>query len=70
MSDVEGVRNLVGTGLVEFAGGVMTAVFALGYLLRISALMTGGGIHYSYCLWPGINKAFGTIRPSFARARK
>ncbi len=31
MSDVEGVRNLIGTGLVEFVGGLMTAVFALVY---------------------------------------
>ena len=36
MSDVEGVRNLVGTGLVEFAGGLMTAVIALVVLMRIS----------------------------------
>jgi ABC-type multidrug transport system fused ATPase/permease subunit len=41
MSDVEGVRNLIGTGLVEFVGGVMTAVVALVVLLRISAVMTG-----------------------------
>src|SRR5713101_5388953 len=34
MSDVEGVRNLVGTGLVEFVGGLMTAVIALVYLLH------------------------------------
>ena len=40
MSDVEGVRNLIGTGLVEFVGGVLTAVLALVILLRISALMT------------------------------
>ena len=40
MSDVEGVRNLIGTGLVEFAGGVMTAVLALVILLRISTMMT------------------------------
>ncbi len=31
MSDVEGVRNLIGTGLVEFVGGLMTAVIALVY---------------------------------------
>src|SRR5262249_35733406 len=41
MSDVEGVRNLVGTGLVEFVGGILTAIFALVFLLRISALLTG-----------------------------
>jgi subfamily B ATP-binding cassette protein MsbA len=40
MSDVEGVRNLVGTGLVEFAGGLLTAVLALILMLRISATMT------------------------------
>ena len=31
MSDVEGLRNLVGTGLVEFVGSLMTAIFALGH---------------------------------------
>ena len=41
MSDVEGVRNLIGTGLVEFLGGLLTATIALVLLLRISPLMTG-----------------------------
>jgi len=40
MSDVEGVRNLVGTGLVEFVGGMLTAVLAFVYLLHRSALVT------------------------------
>src|ERR1700761_2672414 len=40
MSDVEGVRNLVGTGLVEFVGGVLTALLAFIILLRMSTLMT------------------------------
>lgn len=40
MSDVEGVRNLVGTGLVEFAGGILTAVLAFIYLLHRSAVVT------------------------------
>src|SRR5207244_4651888 len=40
MSDVEGVRNLIGTGLVEFAGGLLTAVLALVLMLRISAVIT------------------------------
>src|SRR5258708_5514957 len=35
MSDVEGIRNLIGTGLVEFAGGLLTAVIALVVLIRI-----------------------------------
>jgi subfamily B ATP-binding cassette protein MsbA len=40
MSDVEGVRNLLGTGLVDFAGGLLTSIIALVVLFRISALMT------------------------------
>src|SRR5579862_2637833 len=39
MSDVEGVRNLIGTDLVDFVGGLMTAFIALFFLLRISVLM-------------------------------
>lgn len=40
MTDVEGVRNLVGTGLVEFVGGLFTAVLAFGYLLHLSVSIT------------------------------
>tara|TARA_R110002051_G_scaffold131376_2_gene205261 strand:- start:265 stop:2001 length:1737 start_codon:yes stop_codon:yes gene_type:complete len=40
MSDVEGVRNLIGTGLVQLVGGTITAVVALVLLLRISPTMT------------------------------
>lgn len=68
MSDVEGVRNLVGTGLVQLIGGSLTAVLSLVILLRINATMT------SFVLLPVIVfgfialKAFGYIRPIF-RAR-
>src|ERR1700738_3767328 len=40
MSDVEGVRNLIGTGLGEFLGGVMTGVFALVFLIHTRVTMT------------------------------
>jgi ABC-type multidrug transport system fused ATPase/permease subunit len=40
MTDVEGVRNLVGTGLVEFVGGLLTAVLAFLYLLHRSVEVT------------------------------
>ncbi len=40
MSDVEGLRNLVGTGLVEFLGGVLTAVLTFGVLLWMSVKLT------------------------------
>ncbi|MEZ5040954.1 MAG: ABC transporter ATP-binding protein [Saprospiraceae bacterium] len=65
MTDVEGVRNLVGTGLVQLVGGTLTAVVSLFLLIRISPMMT------LYVLVPvGIFayialKAFGYIRPVF-----
>ena len=68
MSDVEGVRNLIGTGLVEFAGGLMTAAIALIYLLHTSVLMTAVAFAILIVFGLGINKAFATIRPIF-RAR-
>jgi subfamily B ATP-binding cassette protein MsbA len=40
MSDVEGVRNLIGTGLVEFAGSILTAVLALTILLHLNVSVT------------------------------
>jgi len=40
MSDVEGVRNLIGTGLVQLVGGTITAVVSVILLIRINGLMT------------------------------
>jgi ABC-type multidrug transport system fused ATPase/permease subunit len=40
MSDVEGVRNLIGTGLVQLVGGTITAIISLVLLIRISPMMT------------------------------
>jgi ABC-type multidrug transport system fused ATPase/permease subunit len=68
MTDVEGIRNLVGTGLVEFVGGLMTALFALVYLLRTSVIMTVIAFAILLVFAIGINWAFKTIRPIF-RAR-
>ncbi len=68
MSDVEGVRNLIGTGLIEFVGGIMTALFALVVLLRISLLMTGVASAVLLIFGLGLSQAFKTIRPIF-RAR-
>ena len=36
MNDVEGVRNLIGTGLVELFGGLVTASLAFALMLRLS----------------------------------
>jgi ABC-type multidrug transport system fused ATPase/permease subunit len=68
MSDVEGVRNLIGTGLVDFAGGIITAVIALVILLRMSVSMTAAAIVALAVFAVALNKAFKVIRPIY-RAR-
>jgi ABC-type multidrug transport system fused ATPase/permease subunit len=70
MSDVEGVRNLLGTGLVELAGGLLTSLIALVVLFRISALMTVLAFGFLLCFALALNKAFGTIRPIFRERGK
>ncbi len=70
MNDVEGLRNLIGTGLVEFAGGLLTALFALIVVLKISPLMTGLALAILLGLGVALNKAFGTIRPIFRERSK
>jgi len=70
MSDVEGVRNLLGTGLVEFAGGLLTSGIALVVLFRISALMTALAFGFLLCFGIALNKAFSTIRPIFRERGK
>lgn len=70
MSDVEGVRNLIGTGLIEFAGGILTAVIALVVLLRISVLMTVIALTIVLAFGLVLRKAFKTIRPIFRERSK
>ena len=65
MSDVEGIRNLIGTGLVEFAGGLLTATIALVVLLRISHVMTLVTFGVLAVFVIALNKAFSTMRPIF-----
>ena len=70
MSDVEGVRNLIGTGLVEFLGGLLTAAIALVMLLRISPVMTGMAFALLLVSMVGLRKAFGVLRPIFRERSK
>jgi len=68
MSDVEGLRNLVGTGLVDFLGGLLTGAVALVLMLRISPVMTGVTFATLLVFGALLYRAFGTLRPIF-RAR-
>ena len=70
MSDVEGVRNLVGTGLVDFVGGLLTAVIAFVVLIRISPVMTAIAFGFLLVFGVGLRKAFRTIRPIFRERAK
>ena len=70
MSDVEGVRNLIGTGLTEFAGGILKSLVALCFLLRISSLMTGLALFFMAVFAFVLSKAFKSIRPIFRERGK
>ena len=70
MTDVEGVRNLIGTGLVEFLGGVLTALLSLIILLRTSALLTSTSLLFIAAFSLVLNKAFSRIRPIFRERGK
>ncbi len=65
MSDVEGVRNLIGTGLVQLVGGTITAIVSLILLLRISISMTLFTIIPLAIFAIVALKAFKIIRPVF-----
>ena len=68
MTDVEGVRNIIGTGLVQLFGGTLTAIISLVLLISISAKMTAFVLIPILIFALVALKAFGYIRPIF-RAR-
>ncbi len=70
MSDVEGVRNLIGTGLTEFVGGILKSLVALVILLKISSLMTGLALLFCAVFAAVLSKAFKNIRPIFRERGK
>jgi ABC-type multidrug transport system fused ATPase/permease subunit len=70
MSDVEGVRNLIGTGLVDFVGGLLTALIAFAVLVRISPTMTAIAFGFLAVFGFALRKAFRTIRPIFRERAK
>ena len=65
MTDVEGVRNLVGTGLVQLIGGSITAIISFVWLIKINAMMTLVVIVPVVIFGIVMLKAFGYIRPIF-----
>jgi subfamily B ATP-binding cassette protein MsbA len=70
MSDVEGIRNLMGTGLVDFAGGLLTSGIALWWLMHISPRMTLIAVGSLAAFGGFLSRAFATIRPIFRERGK
>src|SRR6184192_3583080 len=65
MTDAEGIRNLVGTGLVQLAGGLITAAIALGVLFYLNWRLTLIAILILGCFGGGMAYAFAKLRPLF-----
>ncbi len=70
MNDVEGVRNLVGTGLVQLVGGTITAIVAFAYLARTDWVMTLLVLVPLGLFALVSTRAFQTLRPAFRERGK
>ena len=70
MSDAEGIRNLVGTGLVQLVGGLVTAVMGLGVLFWLNWHLTVITILVLAAFGGGMAYAFRTLRPLFRERGK
>lgn len=67
MTDPEGIRNLVGTGLVHLVGGLMTAVIAFTILLALNLRLTLGSVGFLLVLAVSMAFAFKKLRPIFRK---
>jgi ABC-type multidrug transport system fused ATPase/permease subunit len=65
MSDVEGVRNLIGTGFVDLLGGLLTAAVAFVLLVRLNATLTLSILSFLAVFGVLVTRAFKKIRPIF-----
>ena len=70
MSDAEGIRNLVGTGLVQLAGGLVTAVLGMGVLFWLNWRLTAITLVVLGVFGAGMAYAFSTLRPLFRERGK
>ena len=70
MTDAEGIRNLIGTGLVQLTGGLFTAAIALGVLFYLNWRLTAIAILILACFGGGMAYAFAKLRPLFRERGK
>ena len=67
MSDAEGIRNLIGTGLVQLVGGLLTAIIALGVLFYLNWHLTASTIIVLSAFGAMMAVAFKRLRPLFRK---
>jgi len=65
MNDAEGIRNLIGTGIVQLVGGVLTAVIALAYLFYLNWFLTACTLGFLAIFGGVMAYAFQKLRPIF-----
>jgi ATP-binding cassette, subfamily B, putative efflux pump len=70
MNDAEGIRNLVGTGLVQLAGGLLTALIAMVALFWLNWRLTAGTLFVLLAFGGGMAFAFAKLRPIFRERSK
>jgi ABC-type multidrug transport system fused ATPase/permease subunit len=70
MTDVEGVRNLVGTGFVQLIGGTITSIASIVLLVQLSPIMTVSVLIPVIMFAVVMLKAFGYVRPIFRERGK
>ena len=70
MTDAEGIRNLVGTGLVQLLGGLVTAVIGMGVLFWLNWQLTTITLLVLGVFGSGMAYAFSTLRPLFRERGK
>ncbi|MEX0742206.1 MAG: ABC transporter ATP-binding protein, partial [Phycisphaeraceae bacterium] len=70
MTDADGIRNLVGNGIVQLISGIMTALIALAFMLYINPMMTLWVLAVLSVFGIGMAIAFSIIRPLFRERRE
>jgi ABC-type multidrug transport system fused ATPase/permease subunit len=65
MTDAEGVRNLIGTGIIQLVGGVLTAALALGVLFYLNWQLTAVILVFLLLFGGAMALAFSKLRPIF-----
>jgi ABC-type multidrug transport system fused ATPase/permease subunit len=65
MNDAQGLRNLIGTGVIDFVGGILTAVLVLGFMLRINPLLTSIALAIVIVFLWALRQALAAIRPIY-----